>query len=208
MTSSYYKSPELFKNKINSIGDLTLDFILQKHQFRIDSKEDYPFSLNASNKTQSVGGFQFTEGGRAFIQTDESLVECVGRIIDPRSKSIPAKITRAENGDIVLWAVNGDIILDANSIQIRASDPNGGYIYLNATKLIQAYSPTISHEGEYCRITANGEVCIAGSSVNSHGEIAHDTTLATDEAKSSLLGKILSFIKTIKKFFNSTCSEK
>lgn len=193
---------------LNSVNkELNLDFILQKNLFRIDSTRQFPFSLNTSNdKTKSVGGIQFAENGRAFIQADETLIECVGSKIESGSKDIPAKITRAENGDIVLWALNGDVIIQANNIQFRANDANGGSIYMNASKLIESLAPNVKIQAEYSSITSSAEHTTSGSSVSTHGEFANNSTKATDEEKSSLLGKILAIIKKIKKFFTNTCA--
>ena len=103
--------------------------------------------------------------------------------------------------------MNGDIILDAKNIQIRASDPNGGYIHLNATKIIELIAPNVKTQGEYISVNASAEYTGSAASHSTQGEFANNATQATEEDQSSFLGKILNIIKKVKKFFTNTCSD-
>lgn len=183
---------------LNQLKDL--DFILQKHKFRIDSCTDIDFSLI----TDANSGIMFTKNGNSFFTTDLTSTEVVGSNVEP-GQSIPAKITRAMNGDIVLDAENGDIVLKGNNVKIHAVDALGGQIIIDSSKIIQMNSPIANYQGDKFNVAATNSIDLGGGSAAVHGEYSQENTTGTDEIKASFFGKILSAIKKFKNFFNSIC---
>ena len=177
------------------------NFVLQKHKFRIDSSSDLPFSLI----TDDNSGIIFTSEGNSFFTTDNTSTEVVGKNIPPDS-DIPAKIIRAINGDIVLDANQGDIVLRGLNIRIESIDGLGGEITMNSSKTIQMNAPNMKLQSEgKVSITAANSLSVVGGSKESHGEITNEHTTGTDLLQSSFFGGILSALKKFKEFFSSLC---
>lgn len=176
------------------------EFILQKHKFRIDSNADVYFSLLMDNNC----GIVFSETGNTIFSTDKTYTEVVGRD-NPPNTGVPSKMIRAINGDIVLDARNGDIVLRGANIRVEGNDPEGGAVIISSTKNFQVNAPITNVQGT--SVTIAGEMCAAvtGGYAEQHGEISNEHTKGTDFLKSSFFGKILTAITKFKEFFNSTC---
>ena len=175
------------------------NFILQKHKWRIDSNSEILFSLITENDT----GFIFASNGNSLFTTDKTSTEVVGRDI-PANSDIPAKMIRAINGDIVLDALQGDIVLRGKNIFIEGVDGLGGEIAINSSKTIQLGAPNIKVQSDgNITMVAASTISTAAGSIEKHGEYANEDTNGTDAIRSSFFGKILSGTKRFKKFFGS-----
>ena len=189
---------------MNTITTQTLkdiNFVLQKHKWRIDSNDDILFSLI----TESNTGIKFYSTGDSIFTTDNTSSEVVGRNIPPNS-DIPAKIIHALNGDIVLDARQGDIVLRGMNIRIEGTDGLGGEITINSSKTVQIGAPNIKLQSDgNITMTSASSISAGGGFTESHGEITNEQTTGTDFLQASFFGKILSAIKKFKEFFNSIC---
>lgn len=180
-----------------------LDFILQKHKFRIDSTSDLYFSL----VTDSNCGIIFTGDGKSYFVTDTTSTEVVGGKLDPvKDKGAPGKHIQAINGDIVLEAKNGNIVLRGKNIKIDALDSAGGQIVIDSSKIIQTNAPITRMQGDNITLAASNNVSVAGGTADLHGQMSHTNTTGTDIVKASFFGKILIAIEKFKDFFNSICA--
>lgn len=198
MTNEERQKIETLQNEISSLQE-KVEHIFQLNKYRIDSNNDAHFCVS----TDSNCGFQFTADGHSMLNANGYSCERLGFIKD--STNPVAKYINAKYGDIVLHAENGKIILDAKNIELHATDPLGGQIVFNASKLIQLLAPNVKATGDYCTITGTSSVAIGGGTVESNAVISNQTTSETDEFGSSFFGKILSGIKRFKKYFKSTC---
>lgn len=180
-----------------------IEKIIQLGRFRINSTDEYHFILT----TDCGGGFCFDKNGNHKFTTYNSSTEYVGLNIKTYENASPppAKRIHAYNGDIVLNAENGDIILSGRNIKIFATDAMGGQVVIDSSKLFNVSSPVTKVSGEYCDISSSGNFTSKAGTNTSHGEIIHETTSGTSALKSSLLGRILSIIEQVKKFFESPC---
>jgi hypothetical protein len=177
------------------------NFVLQKHRFRIDSNSDILFSLLNEDNT----GISFFRNGDSLFITNNTSTEVVGLKVPPNS-DIPAKIIHAVNGDIVLDAKQGDIVLRGMNIRIEGVDGSGGEITINSSKTIQMDAPNVKVQSQgNITMSAASSFSAAGGSNMIHGEITNEQTTGTDFLQSSFFGKILSAIKRFKDFFNSIC---
>jgi hypothetical protein len=180
-------------------------FVLQKHKFRIDSGlnvkgEKVIFGLTLDNQQ----GITFLESGDSRFTVDKTSTETVGRKIAGYSH-IPAKIIKAKNGDIVLDADHGDIILKGANIRIIANDGLGGEITINSSGIIQIDAATLKAQTTNSTIAATNQLNIAGGSLGNHGEIIVESSTASDFVNASFFGKILSTIKKFENFFKTNC---
>jgi hypothetical protein len=177
------------------------NFILQKHKWRIDSDNDILFSLITEHNT----GIKFYNNGDSLFITDNTSSEVVGLKLPPNS-DIPAKIIHAANGDIVLDAKQGDIVLRGMNIRIEGIDGLGGEVTINSSKTVQIGAPNVKVQSDgIITMTAASTISTAAGSNEKHGEIANEDTTGTDFLQASFFGKILTAIKKFKAFFNSIC---
>lgn len=176
---------------------------IQLGRFRIDSSEELDFSI----LTDNGAGFIFSSNGNSLFSTKGTSTEVVGLNLNTKSlvKNVPAKMIRAINGDIILDAGRGDIILQAKNVKIFATDASGGQIVLDSTKMVYANSPNVKLTGDYFNGAFSAHTGLAGATGSNHAEINHETTTSTDADRSSFLGRILSAIKQFKKFFEPPC---
>jgi len=177
-----------------------LNFVLQKHKFRISSDSTCTFSLLTDNNS----GLEFFENGNSIFITDKTSTEVVGRKLPPAS-DIPAKMIHALNGDIVLDARQGDIVLRGLNIRIEGTDGLGGEVTINSSGIVQITAPTTRIQGEYCTMSASSCASLGAGALETHGEVSNEATSGSDFIRSSFFGKILSAIKRFKKFFESVC---
>jgi hypothetical protein len=176
------------------------NFVLQKHLFRIDSDSELHFSILTDNNC----GIIFGSNGNSLFTTDGTSTEVVGRTIAPNS-DIASKRICAINGDIVLDAKNGDIVLKGMNIRIEGVDGMGGEVTINSSKIVQITSPISNIQGDKFTVATTNSASIAGGYVETHGENSNENSTGTDFLQSSFFGKILSAIKKFKKFFESIC---
>lgn len=182
----------------NEIADVC--FILQKHQFRIDSNSEVCFSL----LTDKIQGIKFKKNGDAEFTTpgtSKEVVGCVGGYAD----NVPSKIIRAENGDIVLDAINGNIVLKGKNIKIDAKDALGGQITLDSSRAVSVSASLINAQGDKITIAGANSASVVGGSTEVHAQISNESTTATDVLKSGFLGQILTAIEKFSEFFSSIC---
>lgn len=179
------------------------NFILQKHRFRIDSSDDVAFSLLMDN----ISGIKFKSNGDLDVTTDKTFKEVVGKKIEAFSR-VPAKITQAENGDIVLEAKTGSIYLRGLKVIIEGVDGLGGEVIINSSKNFQVDAPIVSIQSDKFTAASTISSSVAGGSIETLGQFANESATGTDEEKASFFGRILSAIKKFRKFFDSSCSLK
>jgi hypothetical protein len=177
-------------------------FVLQKHKFRLDSTKDFYFVLTTDNNDSIL----FTSDGRIELVGSSTFHEVLGRKLPPYGR-IPAKVIQAENGDIILTARHGKIILQASSIIIDGVDALSGEVVINASSNIQLNAPTANMQTDNTSIVAANSFSAAGGAFEGHGEVATEQTVGTDFFKASFFGKILSAIQKFKKFFESSCGD-
>jgi hypothetical protein len=182
------------------------NFILQKHKWRLDSNYDLLFGLILDNNT----GIKYFSNGDSMTITNKTSTEVVG-VQSPENggiipnSSIPAKIIHAFNGDIVLNAEQGDIVLKGRNIRIEGVDGLGGEVTINSSKIVQISAPIVNAQSDKCTITGSISASIAGGSTETHGVIANDHSTGTDAIQASFFGQIISAIKRFKDFFDSIC---
>ena len=110
---------------------------------------------------------------------------------DERSKKISFEI-EANNGDIVLKAENGKIILDADSIEFHATGEGDtkGDIDIRASNNIKLESPNLICGHGHTKMVTTGkmEVC-ANSCMNIYSSIIRGVTDAVSQKDSKVGGK-------------------
>ena len=155
--------------------------------------------------TDNHQGITFLKDGRHVQRCKTTSQELCGYgLKDPQS---PAKTIEAENGNIHLRALNGEIILEAANIRIIGLGGNGGEVTIQAGKIIQNTAPTVNVQATNANITGSQGTNIIGTNVSLHGHASCEATDGPSLDASSVLGKILNIVEQVKKFFASICKD-
>lgn len=147
------------------------------------------------------------EDGREVTVAKGGSLEILGQNLKVGSKSEnpinPAKLIRAEKGDIIIEAKNGKIILMGTQVEIRASGnkkDKTGSIYMNANVSVQVNSPDTRISGTKCTIAAAHTLNVVGKNyidmVSSFSSASTSTDLLSTnifQQVSSIHKKLLSF---------------
>ena len=161
-------------------------------------------------------GFGFYENGVHKMVASNFSIEVVGSNnkktpLDGSDVYSPAKIIFAENGDIVLEAIAGDLILKGNNVYIKAdgSEQGEGRIEINANDDLICEGKDISIVGtSNARFAAYGDVVVGGKvSTNINGGM----TSIAEQSSFDFLGSIITgdifspskFLDTFKNLLNN-----
>jgi hypothetical protein len=147
--------------------------------------------------TDNAQGFQYTTDGNKLDHCNKTSEEVVGT--ECKAKE-PAKVIRAENGDIIIEALAGDIVFRGMNIRIEAKD-GVGEVTINSPKQISLKAPIINQKGGNINTVASNSASVAGQAVDTVGNLQNSQASAVDECQTSLLGKLLGVLKKFKQFF-------
>ena len=145
--------------------------------------------------TDNVQGNKFCKDGTHFQLNNKNSYELCGQDC---SEGEPAKIIRAANGDIIIDAMAGDIVLKGMNIRVQAQD-SMGEVTIAAGKQIATKAAVTSISGTKVNINGTQDVGVSGSSVETNAKLTNSQSQATDEVQASFLGKLMSAIKKFKK---------
>ena len=135
---------------------------------------------------------QLVATGRSVEALGENIKKSKTNAQDP---VLPAKLIQAKHGDIVLEALDGDIILKGDNVIIAATglrNTSDGDIQMYANKAVNIEGSDIRLNGAQIRITAKKDLTLVGKV---YGELISGTvtmTSAADFGGSSIIAKIKS----------------
>ena len=141
-------------------------------------------------------GFEYRVDGVKLDHCNAQSYEECGRDV---KAGTPAKIIRAKRGDIVIEALDGDIILRANNIRIQAKDGNGDPT-INSTKQIALNSPIVNAKSSNLNLVASNSASIAAQATDTVGNIQNTQAASVDIGQASILGKLLGVLTKFRKF--------
>ena len=152
-------------------GDFDID---DKRHYRVEAGQSSPYGKVSYRVLTNLGsGHGWYENG---VSEDHQMV-ATGRSVEALGENIKkvktdvqdplncAKIIQAKHGDIVIDALDGDIILKADNIIIEANgtrDNNDGDVLIQANKNITVTSPDIRIEGTQMKLLATKDISILG----------------------------------------------
>jgi hypothetical protein len=117
-----------------------------------------------------------------------------------------ARIIDADNGSILIQALNGTITLKAKNIRLVGVDGKEGEVTIQASKQVNMDAPTVSGQGTNISFAGANKTQIAGTSLDLATSTKASCASGLDTDSSSIMGKILKAIKDFKEFFASICS--
>jgi len=128
--------------------------------------------------TDKGQGLHFYQQGNCKLGANKSIEIRSG--IDSKENEF-AIVISANNGDIKIEAVGGDLILEGNNVQIRAN-ASDGEVSLHSNKVISTQSPELQVESTKLRTRSTSDTLIAGGTVSLYSETGSVTTGSGQDA--------------------------
>jgi len=187
-------------------GDFDID---EKRRYRVESGMNSPYGVVSHRVLTNLGSghgwyqngtsedHQFVATGRSVEAVGENLKKVKTDVQDPLNC---AKIIRAKHGDIVIDALDGDIILKADNIIIEANgnrDNNDGDVLIQANKQMTLTAPDLRLEATQLKLLASKDFSLVGKA---YGEVIGgvlNIVQGADFGTSTLIGKITNIAKSI-----------
>ena len=183
----------------SNIGDFDID---DKRHYRVEGGQDSPYGKVSYRVLTNLGSghgwyqngtsedHQFVATGRSVEALGENLKKVKTDVQDPLNC---AKIIRAKHGDIVIDALDGDIILKGDNIIIEANgtrDNNDGDVLIQANKQMTLTATDLRVEATQLKLLASKDFSLVGKA---YGEVIGgvlNIVQASDFGTSILIGKI------------------
>ena len=153
-------------------------------------------SIAYSLITDSAQGHQWTEDGRYFEKTNKTSYEICGIDCDEKE---PAKIILAENGDIIINAEAGDIILKGRNIRVVAMD-GVGEVTINSAKQIAMTAPVVNAKSTTENSMASLSHSVGANYVDQGAGVSATSGVATDATQGSFLGGLMKILQKFKQW--------
>jgi hypothetical protein len=142
-------------------------------------------------------GFEFTTDGQHKQFCNKTSYELCGA--DGKDGE-PAKVIRAKKGDIVIEAMDGDIILRGNNIRIVALDGTGEVTVVSG-KHFSVNAPVQSMKGSNSNTVMSNSVSTGAQATDTTGNMQNTQSSGVEESQSSVLSQLLGIVKKFQKFF-------
>lgn len=146
--------------------------------------------------TDNAQGFQYTTDGNKLDLSKKTSYEICG--VEGKQGE-PAKIIRAKKGDIIIEALEGDIVLRGMNIRIEAKD-GVGEITINSTKQIAMNAPITNVKTSNMNVAASNNISMGAAAVDTTGSIQNTQTTGMEESQAGILGRLLSILKKFSNF--------
>lgn len=141
-------------------------------------------------------GFEFTTDGNHTQIANKTSYDISG--IDGTDK-VPAKVIRAKKGDIIIEAMDGDIILRGKNIRIVALD-GAGEVTVVSGKHFSVNAPVNSIKGGISNTVMSNSSSIAAQATDTTGNMQNSQNSGVEESQSSILSQLLGIVKKFKTF--------
>jgi len=190
-------------------GDFDID---NRRNFRFEGGQNSPYgkvsyrvltNLGSGHGWYQVGkseDHQMVATGRSVEALGENLQKSKTDTQDPVN---PAKLISAKHGDIVLEALDGDIILIGDNILMYANgirDTGDGDIQMYANKGINVHATDIKIRGTNLRLMGIKDLSLIGKVYGEFTGGVINAVASSDFGASTLLGKLTSIVKSLGAF--------
>jgi len=139
-------------------------------------------------------GFQYTQEGNKFDHCWKTSYELCGEDVQENE---PAKIIRADNGNILIEALNGEVVIRAKNIRLVAQD-GSGEVTITSAKHFSVNAPVQNFKGSVSNTVMSNSVSTGALAVDSRGEIQNSATSGSEDTEGSLLTQLLKISQKFK----------
>tara|TARA_B100000287_G_scaffold185102_1_gene175046 strand:- start:18580 stop:19149 length:570 start_codon:yes stop_codon:yes gene_type:complete len=148
--------------------------------------------------TDNAQGLGFYKDGLSRLTTNKTSLDLSGFKC---KENEPAKIIKAENGDIYIEAVFGDLHLKGRNITIEATADDGECV-ITSGKHVEIRAAICKINGEMTSVLASKDLKLSGQFVQSTAGITNELTQMTDLYKASFYGKLMGGLNAVKQFLD------
>jgi hypothetical protein len=141
-------------------------------------------------------GFEYTQDGQYFQQCRKTSYEACG--LDGKDGE-PAKIIRAKKGDIIIEAMDGDIILRGKNIRVVALDGTGEVTVVSG-KHFAVNAPVQSFKGSNSNTVMSNSASTGAQATDTTGNIQNSQTSGAEDSEGSILTRLLNIAKKFQKW--------
>jgi len=141
-------------------------------------------------------GFEFTQDGEHRQVCNKTSYELSG--VDG-TDGVPGKVIRVKKGDIIIEAMDGDIIIRGKNIRFVALD-GSGEITATSGKQFSVNAPVTNIKGANGNMLMTNSASIGAQAVDTNGNIQNSATNASEESQGSILSRALTILKKFQKF--------
>jgi len=188
---------ELQQLKKEILEDLAPDyFAMRRPGFNIESKcitQDHGIAEFIVSTDQNQG-IQFYEKGNAKMLANKSVEIVAGK--QNKDKNSFAITLDAKSGNILIQALDGELILEGGSVKIIATDDDGD-VTIRSGKTLSMNAPEINAKGTKTNISATSDLHIDAASMDLYSQTG-DVRFASGQDPilgPSIIGKISPFIE-------------
>ena len=167
-----------------------------KFQVTSGAKDFTGTVMEYSVVTDTSQGIHYAANGNKFDNCNASSIEVCGQNCDETSF---AKSIKAKNGNILIEALNGEIVLKANSIRLVARDAKGE-ITLTANSQVHVDSPIVNEKGTIGNSFMSNSKSIASNATDVVGGFQMTAGVTTDIFKGTFLGGVMKALSKFKKW--------
>jgi len=141
-------------------------------------------------------GFQFTTDGEHLQIANKTSYDISG--IDG-TDGVPGKVIRVKKGDIVIEAMDGDIIIRGKNIRFVALD-GAGEITATSGKHFAVNAPVQSMKGGTSNTVMSNSASVGAQATDTTGNMQNSQNSGVEESQSSILSQLLGIVKKFQKF--------
>lgn len=193
----------------SKVGDFDID---DKRHYRVEAGQNSPYGKVSYRVLTNLGsGHGWYQAGKVedhqMVATGRS-VEALGENINkPKTSNSdpinPAKLIQAKHGDIVLHAMDGDIVLIGDNILMYADglrNDSDGDIQMYANKAVSVQAADVKIKGTNVRINGIKDLSLIGKVYGEFTGGVVNAVAAADFGASSLITKLNSIKNSLSAF--------
>lgn len=146
--------------------------------------------------TDNCQGFEFTTDGNHTQIANKTSYDISG--VDG-TDNVPAKVIRAKKGDIIIEAMDGDIILRGKNIRIVALD-GAGEVTVVSGKHFAVNAPVQSMKGGTSNTVMSNSASTGAQTTDTTGNMQNTQNSGVEQSQSSILSQLLGIVTKFKEF--------
>ena len=197
---------EELQQKINEIVEKKLENYFRQHYNGVEIVCGGPTTGHGiaeySLTTDTSQGIQIYQKGCMKIGANKSIE--IRTTTKPKNNDAAITLS-SQCGNIVIEAINGDVVLMGKNVQIESTDASG-IVSIKSKKTIKLDAPRVDIEGTNVSVLASSDATFFGAFTKMHGGISMEMSEGHEAIlNGSLLSRIINGLDEIKKFFKSPC---
>lgn len=141
-------------------------------------------------------GFEFTTDGNHTQIANKTSYDISGV---EGTDNVPAKVIRAKKGDIIIEAMDGDIILRGKNIRVVALD-GAGEVTVVSGKHFSVNAPVQSLKGSNSNTVMSNSSSVGAQVTDTTGNMQNTQSSGVEQSQSSILSQLMGIVTKFKNF--------